>query len=68
MQNHALTIYASPNRDALLEGEDRGGAQSALPGPGDKPVTERPDERAYNAPLAALAAERHSSRRPLDRA
>jgi len=46
MQNHAPTIYAYPNLDALLEGEDRGGAKSALPGPGDKPATERPDERA----------------------
>jgi hypothetical protein len=46
MQNHAPTIYAYPNLVALLEWEDRGGAKSALPGPGDKPATERPDERA----------------------
>jgi len=46
MQNHAPTIYAYASLDALLEGEDRGGAKSPLPSPGDKPVTERPDDRA----------------------
>jgi hypothetical protein len=28
--------------DALLEGEAAGGAKASLPGPSDKPVTERP--------------------------
>jgi len=43
MQNHALTIYAYPSVDALLTGEERGGAKSALPGAGGKTVTERPN-------------------------
>jgi hypothetical protein len=42
MQNHAPTIYAYPGIAALLEGEDCGGRKSPLPGPGGKPVTERP--------------------------
>src|SRR6478609_7055141 len=40
MQNHAPTIYAYVSLDALLKGEDCGGAKSALPGPGGKAVTE----------------------------
>ena len=44
MQNHAPTIYAYPNIDALVEGESSGGAKSPLPGTGPKPVTERPGE------------------------
>ena len=43
MQNHAPTIYAYPNLDALLEGEAGGGAKSPLPHSGGKAVTERPD-------------------------
>jgi len=43
MQHHAPTIYAYANLDALLIGEERGGAKSALPGPGGKAVTERPN-------------------------
>ena len=43
MQNHAPTIYAYASLDALLAGEERGGAPSALPGAGGKPVTERPN-------------------------
>ena len=43
MQNHAPTIYAYGGLEALLEGEARGGAKSALPGAQPKPVTERPD-------------------------
>jgi len=39
----ALTIYAYPDIDSLIEGESRGGSKKALPGPGDKPSTERPD-------------------------
>jgi uncharacterized damage-inducible protein DinB len=42
MQNHAPTIYAYSNLDALLKGEAAGGAKAALPGSGGKPVTERP--------------------------
>jgi uncharacterized damage-inducible protein DinB len=42
MQNHAPTIYAYVNLDALLKEEDHGGAKSPLPGPDGKAVTERP--------------------------
>ena len=42
MLNHAPTIYAYPDVDALLSGESRGGAKSPLPGAGGKAVTERP--------------------------
>ena len=42
MQNHAPTIYAYPNLDALFAGEHAGGAKAALPGSGGKVVTERP--------------------------
>ena len=41
MQNHAPTIYAYASVDALLSGEDRGGAKSPLPGAAGKVVTER---------------------------
>ena len=44
MQNHAPTIYAYANVEALLQGEDHGGCKSVLPGSGGQPVTERPDE------------------------
>ncbi len=40
--NKALTIYAYSDIDSLIEGESRGGAKNVLPGPGDKPSTERP--------------------------
>jgi uncharacterized damage-inducible protein DinB len=43
MQNHAPTIYAYANLDALVTGEERGGAKSALPRAGEKAVTERPN-------------------------
>jgi uncharacterized damage-inducible protein DinB len=43
MQNHAPTIYAYGNVEALLTGESRGGAKRSLPGAGARPVTERPD-------------------------
>jgi uncharacterized damage-inducible protein DinB len=46
MQNHAPTIYAYPNLQALLEGEAAGGRKAKLPGPATKPVTERPDEQS----------------------
>jgi hypothetical protein len=42
MQNHAPTIYAYSNLQALLEGESNGGAKTPLPGAGAKTVTERP--------------------------
>jgi uncharacterized damage-inducible protein DinB len=42
MQNHAPTIYAYESVDALLAGEERGGAKTALPGAAGKQVTERP--------------------------
>jgi uncharacterized damage-inducible protein DinB len=42
MQNHAPTIYAYADLDALLRGEAGSGKKSPLPGPGDKPVSERP--------------------------
>jgi uncharacterized damage-inducible protein DinB len=45
MQNHAPTIYAYPNLDALFEGEAVGGRKAVLPGIGSQPVTERPRER-----------------------
>ena len=41
--NGALTIYAYPDIESLIEGETRGGNKAELPGPGDKPSTERPD-------------------------
>jgi uncharacterized damage-inducible protein DinB len=43
MQNQAPTIYAYAGIDALLEGEQAGGAKSPLPGSGGRAVTERPD-------------------------
>jgi len=43
MQSHAPTIYAYAGVEALLEGEERGGDKSPLPGASGKPVTERPD-------------------------
>jgi uncharacterized damage-inducible protein DinB len=43
MQNHAPTIYAYSNIDALLQGEAAGGAKSPLPQSEGKTVTERPD-------------------------
>ncbi len=43
MQNHAPTIYAYANLDALFNGESVGGKKSGLPEPDDRPVTERPE-------------------------
>jgi len=40
--NHAPTVYRYASADALLEAETRGGDWPPLPGPGEKPVTERP--------------------------
>jgi len=44
MANHAPTLYAYPNLDALVQGETNGGAKTKLPAANDKPVTERPNE------------------------
>ncbi|MGJ5817573.1 DinB family protein [Paludibaculum fermentans] len=43
MQNKAPTIYPYSSLEALFEGERAGGRKHILPGPGPKPVTERPD-------------------------
>ena len=42
MQNDAPVIYAYPDSEALLEGERMGGRKAVLPGPGQRPPTERP--------------------------
>lgn len=42
MANHAPTIYAYSDVDALLAGEECGGAKATLPGTAGKPATERP--------------------------
>ena len=42
-QNDALTIYAYPDIQSLIEGETKGSLKSDLPGPGNRPCTERPD-------------------------
>ena len=44
-QNHAPTIYPYGSLEALLRGEAGDGEKAALPGPGDRPVTERPTSR-----------------------
>jgi len=41
--NNAATIYAYPDIPSLIDGESRGGAKTALRGPGQHPSTERPD-------------------------
>lgn len=43
MQNQAPVIYAYPDLESLIEGEQCGGAKTPLPGPGEKSPTERPD-------------------------
>ncbi len=40
--NNAVTINAYSDIESLLEGESQGGRKAALPGPGDRPSTERP--------------------------
>ncbi len=42
MQNNAPVIYAYPDLETLRAGEMVGGRKTALPGPGDRPATERP--------------------------
>ena len=44
MQNHAPTIYAYANLEALFEGESAGGRKAKLPDPGADPVSERPGD------------------------
>jgi uncharacterized damage-inducible protein DinB len=42
-ENGAVTIYPYPDIESLIRGETAGGQKAKLPGPGDKPCTERPD-------------------------
>jgi hypothetical protein len=44
-ENGALTIYPYRDIESLIEGESAGGRKAKLPGPGDKPCTERPDAK-----------------------
>jgi hypothetical protein len=46
MQNHAPTIYPYASLNDLFEGEAIGGRKNVLPGPGQKPVTERPTAKS----------------------
>ena len=46
MQNHAPTIYPYASLNDLFKGETIGGRKNPLPGPGKKPVTERPNEKS----------------------
>lgn len=41
--NNASTIYAYSDIQSLIEGESKGGLKTELPGPGNNPVTERPE-------------------------
>jgi hypothetical protein len=41
--NGARTVYPYSDVASLLEGESKGGRKAVLPGPGDKPCTERPE-------------------------
>jgi hypothetical protein len=43
LQNNAPTIYAYASLDALIDGESRGGAKTALPVPQGRALTERAD-------------------------
>jgi len=47
MQNHAPTIYAYADLEALLSGEERGGAKAPLPRSTATAVTERPGLEAH---------------------
>ena len=42
MVNQAATVYPYSDERALIEGEATGGRKRPLPGPGSRPVTERP--------------------------
>jgi hypothetical protein len=41
--NNAATLYPYADIESLIKGESKGGLKTKLPGPGDKPCTERPD-------------------------
>ena len=41
--NGATTVYPYPDVENLIQGESEGGRKAALPGPGARPVTERPE-------------------------
>ena len=56
MQNHAPTIYAYASVDALLSGEDGGGAKSRLPGAAGSVVTERPRQTHGSATSGDIPA------------
>jgi uncharacterized damage-inducible protein DinB len=56
MQDHAPTIYAYSNLDALLEGEARGGAKSPLPA-----ATGAPRDRAAFVASASASRVPHSN-------
>lgn len=45
-QNNAQTIYAYTDIESLIDGEMKGGLKTTLPGPGEKPCTERPDKQS----------------------
>jgi hypothetical protein len=45
MQNHAPTIYAYPNLEALFAGEIAGGRKAVLPKANGQAVTERPEKK-----------------------
>ena len=45
MQNQAPTIYAYDAVEKLIVGELAGGTKRKLPSPGEKPVTERPNQK-----------------------
>lgn len=47
MQNHAPTIYAYSDVEALLAGEAAGGKKTSLPGAQGKQLTERPGEEPH---------------------
>ena len=42
-ENGAVTVYPYSDIESLVKGESAGGKKAKLPGPGDKPCTERPD-------------------------
>ena len=46
MQDDAPVIYAYSDTESLVKGETAGGGKTTLPGPGDRPVTERPSGNA----------------------
>ncbi len=42
-EHGAVTIYPYSDIESLIKGEEAGGRKAELPGPGDKPCTERPE-------------------------